>query len=48
MDKNDYSIVRTVEYYRKVYEKADLDILYEDVFKEMPSDLYEVRIFALR
>ena len=48
VDKNDYSIVRTVEYYRKIYEKADIDILYEDVFKEMPEDLYQVRIFALR
>lgn len=48
VDKNDYSIVRNVEYYRKIYEKADLDILYEEVFDKMPEGLYEVRTFALR
>lgn len=32
VDKGDCSLVRNVEYYRKVFEKADLDILYEDTF----------------
>ena len=48
VDKSDCSLVRNVEYYRKVFEKADLDILYEDTFNSMPKDFYEVRIFAMR
>jgi hypothetical protein len=48
VDKRDCSLVRNVEYYRRVFEQADLDILYEDTFNSMPKDFYEVRIFAMR
>ena len=36
LDKTDFSIARSMEYYEKVFDAAGFDIVYAERFKEFP------------
>jgi len=51
IDKDDYSIVRDDKHYKKIFEKAELNIILEKEFEELkhlPQNLYTVKIYAMR
>ena len=48
VDKQDFSVTRSTQLYKSVFEKAGLKVLKEATQKDWPEDLFEVRIYALQ
>ena len=47
VDKQDYSVTRSTELYKQLFQKAGLTLLKEQTQKDWPEDLFGVRIYAL-
>jgi len=48
VDKTDSSISRTVPYFKKIFEKAGLEVVFDERFKEFPEECIPVWKFILK
>ena len=47
VDKEDFSVTRSVELYKILFQKAGLKIIKEETQNDWPEDLFGVRMYAI-
>lgn len=48
VDKNDISIVRDDEYYKRIFVESDLELISDRKFDTLPGHLYLVKTYILK
>jgi len=48
VDKEDFTIIRDEPYFQAIFDKAQLDIIYQQDLESWPDDLYRVVSYVLK
>jgi protein N-terminal methyltransferase len=47
VDKEDCSVIRSNALWKKLFEEAGLKIIKEDIQRDWPKDMFDLRMYAL-
>lgn len=48
VDKDDFSVTRSVELYKKIFAEAGVEVVKEETQENWPNELFGLRMYALR
>lgn len=48
VDNTDNSVTRSDKHYKELFDKAGLTLIRDEIQKDLPDELFEVRMYALQ